>query len=230
MCMLSGTNKEGRPILWIRSGYHQQGIWRLKAKSPQLFAHLRAQILGVQTAYACLKDSKYPTPAIYLDEGERGALEFNLSFEKNLSYYMSRLFPAQYNVVKMFGVGYASACLFNAWKAFGNFPVLAEWDLMSGQELENVFPFVADKKCIPSYYMDDNESSDCGTEYSEFSSGSTWCAKRIIVGGEPLRVAEVLNRTESLEVEAFYEENCDSESAPLESIAEFEEEEEDDDC
>lgn len=44
---VSGTNKFGQKILWIRSGHGDKGIWNLEYESPKFWARLRAMLFGV---------------------------------------------------------------------------------------------------------------------------------------------------------------------------------------
>lgn len=92
----SGKNKEGRGIIWLRSGFYCKGMWNMKNRSPKSYALLRALLFGLQLGYAeAASSTEFVRPVTFIDECERGNLDFNLSIECAYSEYIDKLIPSK---------------------------------------------------------------------------------------------------------------------------------------
>lgn len=231
-CFTGATTPEGRPILWVRHGLHHQKCWSLTAYSGKFWAHVRASLFGGQAVLATMHDSPFPCPALFFDEGERTNLGFNLTLHRITAKLINDLFPIQHTKVVFFGCSPGTRVVMKAV----NF-ALKGTDLtaISGVEVENLHPHVADKRGIPSYVIEEEDvekDGNSGTTVDRKSPGNSWVYKRLVRGEGSIEAAEVFNPapyvvSQSESEEEVTENDC-SDYGALEAIEEDDEEEGDD--
>jgi CRAL/TRIO domain len=103
---LSGTDKDGRPILWLRP---QSKSYKFKTGSSEIYACLRAYVWLIEIAR--LKAGKAIELLYLIDDSKRNLLDFNIAFTRELIPLKSALTPFCYDKAIVFG---ASAS-FRTW-------------------------------------------------------------------------------------------------------------------
>jgi hypothetical protein len=104
---LSGTDKDGRPILWIKP---RSKSYKLKPGSSEIYALLRAYVWLVEIAR--LKAGKAIEILFLIDDSKRNLLDFNIAFSRELIPLKSALNPLCYDRAVVFC---ASASFRTCW-------------------------------------------------------------------------------------------------------------------
>lgn len=197
---MSGENESGRPILWIREGFHQKRSWAIRDESPEFWAVLRAQIFGFQAAMVEMNSSPFPVASFHFDVAEQGPLDFNINLSTALIRYLNSIFPVSLGHGVLFGSGQAQRILRKLYRKVAPTSTTVKWIHIPSKEPEATHKFVKNLSCIPSYIMDDdfdenddNESKIRGTPYNKKKNGITWIYKRLTREGYHVTAADVFN-------------------------------------
>lgn len=189
---VSGSTPEGRPIVWVRQGFYSQKCWNMRADSPQFWAYIRARLFGYQAALRSLHETPFFYPAVYVDDSEARDLGLDVGFMRTLGQYISELCPLRGGRAVFFGTRYATEI---AVRCLSYFLKEAKFTAISGKSVENVYPFVKDRGCIPCYMIQEEDIERDGNEGTtcDKSPGHYWCCKRLNRGKPSIRAAEVFN-------------------------------------
>jgi hypothetical protein len=104
---LSGTDKDGRPILWLKP---KSKSYKLKSGSSEIYACLRAYIWLIEIAR--LKAGKAVEILYLIDDSKRNLLDFNIAFAREMIPLKSALNPFCYDKAIVFC---ASASFRTCW-------------------------------------------------------------------------------------------------------------------
>jgi hypothetical protein len=183
--MLSGRDRDGRPIIWSRM---YTGLYKMKVGSPQACAYIRACLWLFQIG--TLKAFPGSECRMIYDDSERKLLDFNLELSREMGTLGITGNPAYNTVIIVAG---AHTSLKVLWKLYMH--VLGDDNLTKIRfiaDRKDVMDIVSDPSDIPDWWLQ-NGTGRC----AELSKNLLWEWERCLARGmQCASAAEIFNPQE----------------------------------
>jgi hypothetical protein len=176
--MLSGSDKEGRPIIWLRA---VRDIYKLKSGSAEFCSYVRAQLWLIQIAR--LKAGDGFDICLLIDDSNRKTLDFNLAISYEVTTTSVAISPFRSDRVIVF-----------AGNRFLKMAVGVATDLAGEtksrisclEHKEDIRSIVADTNDIPNWWWDTQGK----VEMSQLHRNSLWEWERCLKLGKATTTAK----------------------------------------